>query len=100
MLNLTRYVFTESRVPLCARHPQGAVAAAVGAAPNTGSLAWVLPRSVPAGDYFFLIRPLSGQRRFEVRAWLDLIESSVMGIVKRGRLSLRRPRCRSHDRVY
>lgn len=48
------------------QRPQGAVVASVGGVPNTGSLEWVMPR-VPAGIYYFLIRPLSGQRRFEVR---------------------------------
>lgn len=44
------------------------MAATVGAAPNTGSQAWVVPLQVPAGMYHFAIRPLTGQRRFEVRA--------------------------------
>lgn len=44
------------------------MAAAVGAAPNTGSLAWVVPRCVAAGVYYFAVRPLTGQRRLEVRA--------------------------------
>lgn len=50
------------------RHSQGAVIATAGAAPNTGYLAWVVPRQVAAGMYHFVIRPLTGQRRFEVRA--------------------------------
>lgn len=44
------------------------MAAAVGVAPNTGSLSWAVPHDLTAGMYYFVIRPLTGQRRFEVSA--------------------------------
>ncbi|CAM9902169.1 unnamed protein product, partial [Ectocarpus fasciculatus] len=43
----------------------GRVAAVVGATANTGSLKWVVPRYVQEGVYYFVIRPLHGQRLME-----------------------------------
>lgn len=45
---------------------QGAVAAVIGAAPNTGTLRWVIPRHVLEGVYYVAIGPLTGARRLEV----------------------------------
>ncbi|CAM9671087.1 unnamed protein product, partial [Ectocarpus sp. 12 AP-2014] len=43
----------------------GRVAAVVGATANTGSVQWVVPLYVQEGVYYFVIRPLHGQRLME-----------------------------------
>lgn len=49
---------------------QGRVVAVIGATANTGSVQWVVPRYVQEGVYYFVIRPLHGQRLVEVRQLL------------------------------
>lgn len=47
---------------------QGALVDIVGAAGNTGTLWWVVPRNVQEGVYYLVISPLTGNRRLEVSA--------------------------------
>ena len=51
---------------------QGRVVATVGSTANTGFVPWVVSLRVQLGPYYFVVCPLSGQRRLEVRLQLPL----------------------------